>query len=94
MEQKFNNNPLGLQTLREFCEREGEEIAYPRVTSWNARVTQHGGSPLLLKRDFGFYPLLIIYFACLNFFSLSFLGGSSPQTPRCFSCISLGLATN
>lgn len=28
MEQKFNNNRLGLQVLREFCEREGEEIAY------------------------------------------------------------------
>ena len=28
MEQKFNNNRLDLQILREFCEREGEEIAY------------------------------------------------------------------
>ena len=28
MEQKFNNNRLNLQVLREFCEREGEEIAY------------------------------------------------------------------
>ena len=28
MEQKFNNNRLDLQVLREFCEREGEEIAY------------------------------------------------------------------
>ena len=28
MEQKFNNNRLDLQMLREFCEREGEEIAY------------------------------------------------------------------
>ena len=28
MEQKFNNNQLDLQVLREFCEREGEEIAY------------------------------------------------------------------
>ena len=27
MEQKFNNNRLDLQVLREFCEREGEEIA-------------------------------------------------------------------
>ena len=28
MEQKFNNNRLDLQVLREFCEREGEEISY------------------------------------------------------------------
>ena len=28
MEQKFNNNRLDLRVLREFCEREGEEIAY------------------------------------------------------------------
>lgn len=28
MEQIFNNNRLDLQVLREFCEREGEEIAY------------------------------------------------------------------
>ena len=28
MEQKFNSNRLDLQVLREFCEREGEEIAY------------------------------------------------------------------
>ena len=28
MEQKFNNNRLDLQILREFCEREGEEISY------------------------------------------------------------------
>lgn len=27
-EQKFNNNRLDLQILRELCEREGEEIAY------------------------------------------------------------------
>ena len=49
MEQKFSNNRLDLQILREFCEREGEEIAYPRVTSWNAKVTRHGGSLLSLK---------------------------------------------
>ena len=28
MEQKFSNNRLDLQILREFCEQEGEEIAY------------------------------------------------------------------
>ena len=28
MEQKFNNKRLDLQVLREFCEREGEEVAY------------------------------------------------------------------
>ena len=26
MEQKFSNNNLDLQVLREFCEREGEEV--------------------------------------------------------------------
>ena len=28
MEQKFSNNSIDLQVLREFCEREGEEVAY------------------------------------------------------------------
>ena len=28
MEQKFSNNSLDLETLREFCKREGEEITY------------------------------------------------------------------
>ena len=28
MEQRFSNNSLDLEKLREFCEREGEEIAY------------------------------------------------------------------
>ena len=28
MEQKFSNNSIDLQTLREFCEREGETVAY------------------------------------------------------------------
>ena len=28
MEQKFSNNGLDLQVLREFCEREGEEVTY------------------------------------------------------------------
>ncbi len=28
MEQKFSNNSLDLQVLREFCEREGEAVAY------------------------------------------------------------------
>jgi len=28
MEQKFSNNSIDLQVLREFCEREGEEIVY------------------------------------------------------------------
>ena len=28
MEQKFSNNSLDLQVLREFCEREGEEVTY------------------------------------------------------------------
>ena len=33
MEQKFGKNSIDIEALREFCEREGEEIAYPRVTS-------------------------------------------------------------
>ena len=28
MEQKFSNNSIDLQVLREFCEREGEAVAY------------------------------------------------------------------
>ena len=28
MEQKFSNNSLDLETLREFCQREGEEVIY------------------------------------------------------------------
>ena len=28
MEQRFNNNRLDLETLREFCEREGEAVVY------------------------------------------------------------------
>jgi len=28
MEQKFSNNSLDLETLREFCKREGEEVTY------------------------------------------------------------------
>ena len=28
MEQKFSNNSLDLQELREFCEREGEAVVY------------------------------------------------------------------
>jgi len=28
MEQKFRNNSIDLQMLREFCEREGEAVSY------------------------------------------------------------------
>ena len=28
MEQKFSNNSLDVQVLREFCEREGEVVTY------------------------------------------------------------------
>ena len=28
MEQKFSNNSIDLQVLREFCEREGKEVTY------------------------------------------------------------------
>ena len=41
MEQKFSNNSLDLETLREFCKREGEAVTYrlsftfaPRNQSW------------------------------------------------------------
>lgn len=30
MEQKFSNNSIDIQTLREFCEREGEAVIYRR----------------------------------------------------------------
>ena len=42
MEQKFNNNRLDLQILREFCEREGEKIAYREgdPARWFAFVTE------------------------------------------------------
>lgn len=49
MEQKFNNNRLNLQMLREFCEREGEEIVYRKgdqleregdLARWFAFVTE------------------------------------------------------
>ena len=45
MEQKINNNRVDLQVLREFCEREGEEIAYRK----GDQLTLHGGSLLSLK---------------------------------------------
>ena len=53
MEQKFNNNRLDLQILREFCEREGEKIAYRKgdqleregdPARWFAFVTKYGMS--------------------------------------------------
>ena len=44
MEQKFNNNRLDLQILREFCEREGEEIAYCKGDQ-----LEHDGLLLSLK---------------------------------------------
>ena len=34
MEQKFNNNSIDLVTLREFCEREGEEVTYCKGDSF------------------------------------------------------------
>ena len=51
MEQKFGINSLNLQVLREFCEREGEEIAYRKgdqleregdPARWFAFVTEGG----------------------------------------------------
>ena len=49
MEQKFNNNRLDLQVLREFCEREGEEIAYRKGDQLEREVTRRGGLPSSLK---------------------------------------------
>ena len=49
MEQKFNNNRLDLQMLREFCEREGEEIAYRKGDQLEREGGRHGGLPLSLK---------------------------------------------
>ena len=31
MEQKFSNNSIDIQTLREFCEREGETVIIYKV---------------------------------------------------------------
>ena len=37
MEQKFSNNSIDLQELREFCEREGEEVTYRKGRPAGAR---------------------------------------------------------
>ena len=42
MEQRFNDNRLDLETLREFCEREGEAVVYRKgdPARWLAFVTE------------------------------------------------------
>ena len=42
MEQKFSNNSLDLETLREFCKREGEAVTYLKgyPARWFAFVTK------------------------------------------------------
>ena len=47
MEQKFNNNRLDLQILREFCEQEGEEIAYRK----GDQLEYHAKILLFLKME-------------------------------------------
>ena len=37
MEQKFSNNSLDLQVLREFCEREGEAVSYRKDITFEAK---------------------------------------------------------
>ena len=78
MEQKFNNNPLDLHTLREFREREGEEIAYRKGDQLEREGDPARWSAFVTERGFRLYPLLIICLAWLISFSLSSLGGSSP----------------
>ena len=38
MEQRFNDNRLDLETLREFCEREGEAVVYRNKRSSESRA--------------------------------------------------------
>ena len=37
MEQRFGKNSIDLQVLREFCEREGKEVAYHKGITFKAR---------------------------------------------------------
>ena len=37
MEQKFSNNSIDLQVLREFCEREGEAVSYRKDITFEAK---------------------------------------------------------
>ena len=37
MEQKFSNNNIDLQVLREFCEREGEVVFYRKDITFEAK---------------------------------------------------------
>ena len=37
MEQKFSNNSIDLQVLREFCEREGEAVSYRKAITFEAK---------------------------------------------------------
>ena len=45
MEQKFGINSLNLQVLREFCEREGEEIDFDRSGNWDKVDCQYTAVP-------------------------------------------------
>ena len=48
MEQKFSNNSIDLQVLREFCEREGEAMALPTMPT-----TAPSSAPLLQTAEHG-----------------------------------------
>jgi hypothetical protein len=85
MEQKFSNNSIDRQVLREFCEREGEEIAYCKGDQLERECVPALWFAFVAERRFR-SPFMDYLFAWLNFFSLS-------QTPRCFSGISLGFAS-
>ena len=37
MEQKFSNNGIDLQVLREFCEREGELVEYSKEITFDSQ---------------------------------------------------------
>jgi hypothetical protein len=37
MEQKFSNNSIDLQVLREFCKREGESVFYRKDITFEAK---------------------------------------------------------
>ena len=54
MEQKFNNNRLDLQILREFCEREGISKSFPGVKALdNVSLNVHGGTVHALMGENG-----------------------------------------
>ena len=45
MEQKFSNNSLDLETLREFCKREGEAVTYRKNSNRNRVISAVWAKP-------------------------------------------------